>query len=152
MVSPPSRWQMDQEKSVVVGWGTVGLVSPATRMLPMLLAMLTHPKPPIDCPTLGLSHKHVQVDLSPNSIHESIRHGSDWVRELGSGEVNEGTRDSVGTLAVGLVMFRPSLTRHVLWRIRRGGWESPLVMQTIHRFHNRFSQSPRRPLLGPSPG
>ena len=29
---------------------------------------------------------------------------------------------------------------------------SRVVLQTIHRFHNRFSQSQRRPLLGPSPG
>ena len=27
-----------------------------------------------------------------------------------------------------------------------------LVLQTIHWFHNQFSQSQRRPLLGPSPG
>ena len=27
-----------------------------------------------------------------------------------------------------------------------------LVLYTIHRFHNQFSQSRRRPLLGPSPG
>ena len=26
------------------------------------------------------------------------------------------------------------------------------MLQTIHRFHNQFSQSRRRPLLGPSPG
>ena len=27
-----------------------------------------------------------------------------------------------------------------------------LVLQTIHRFHNQFSQSQRRPVQGPSPG
>ena len=27
-----------------------------------------------------------------------------------------------------------------------------IVLQTIHRFHNRFPQSLRKPLLGPSPG
>ena len=27
-----------------------------------------------------------------------------------------------------------------------------LVLQTFHRFHNWFSQSRRRPLIGPSPG
>ena len=48
----------------------------------------------------------------------------------------------------GLRQPRPSLPGGT-----RGGEEEQwLVLQTIHRFHNRFLQSRRRPLLGPSPG
>ena len=32
-----------------------------------------------------------------------------------------------------------------------GGAVLEVELQTIHRFHNRFTQSRRRPLLGPSP-
>ena len=38
----------------------------------------------------------------------------------------------------------------IVWEVRVQGTQ--LVLQTIHRFHNWFSQSWRRPLLGPSPG
>ena len=37
-------------------------------------------------------------------------------------------------------------------RARSPGSGFLLVLQTIHRFHNRFLQSRRRPLLGHSPG
>ena len=118
VMSPPSRCQMELEESVV-GWGTVGLVSPGTRMLPMLLSMLTHPKPPIDCPTLEDWATGWTVPKFHPRIHQT------WVR---LGQVNRIRWQQCWDcwlLAVGLVMFRPSLTRHVLWRIRRGGWESP---------------------------
>ena len=39
-----------------------------------------------------------------------------------------------------------------LFNYHPGAADSRLVLQTIHRFHNQFSQSRRRPLLGPSPG
>ena len=43
--------------------------------------------------THWLSHSRTepQVELSPNSIHESIRRGSDWVRWIGSGDSSVGT-------------------------------------------------------------
>ena len=91
MISPPSRWQMELE-SGVVGWGTVGLVSPGTGMLPMLLPMLTHLKPPIDCPTLGLSHR-LNCPQIPSTNPSDVG-------QIGSGEYDQVTA-VLGLLAAG---------------------------------------------------
>ena len=60
----------------------------------------------------------------------------------------------------GLIRIIDYLSWSGMWLWRGGGQSSAaetttqplLALQTINRFHNCFSQSRRRPLLGPSPG
>ena len=89
VMSPPSRWQMELERSVV-GWGTVGLVSPGTIDQDVTNVTL-HVNTPQTTHWLSHSRTEPQVELSPNSIHESIRRGSDWVRWIRSGDSSVGT-------------------------------------------------------------